>query len=308
MVDTKPWNINSDEPRAYEYNEDFDHPSNLPLWYAPTPYRSSDHDPVVVGLSLDSGGLQITRFLLVNTQSGTIVGELFDGDVIDLAQYPNINIIVETDPMPVGSVVFAVDGNVERVENVAPYAIGGDSSGYYLNWYVSPGSYLIEATAYTGSNGQGDAGTTSGINITIIDTTPQLSVTRFLLVDATTDAVIGELFDGDTINLADYGGINIVAETSPTTVGSVVFWLNNYWWITAENVAPYAIAGDNNGDFNSWNIATGTYLLTATPHLGPWGSGGAGDSLTIEITIIDEVTELVPVPSLVALRPELPIV
>ncbi len=47
-----PWNINSDEPDAFEYDEEFDHPSNLPLWYAPTAYRSSDHDPVVVGLDL----------------------------------------------------------------------------------------------------------------------------------------------------------------------------------------------------------------------------------------------------------------
>jgi predicted extracellular nuclease len=47
-----PWNINSDEPDAFEYDELFDHPSNLPLWYAPSAYRSSDHDPVVVGLDL----------------------------------------------------------------------------------------------------------------------------------------------------------------------------------------------------------------------------------------------------------------
>lgn len=60
-----PWNINSDEPGAYEYEENFDHPSNLPLWYAPTPYRSSDHDPVIVGLNLapTGGSIKVTKIV-----------------------------------------------------------------------------------------------------------------------------------------------------------------------------------------------------------------------------------------------------
>jgi predicted extracellular nuclease len=67
-----PWNINSDEPDAFEYDELFDNPANLPLWYAPTPYRSSDHDPVVVGLDLLQYGFNgffqpIDNFPIVNT-------------------------------------------------------------------------------------------------------------------------------------------------------------------------------------------------------------------------------------------------
>jgi predicted extracellular nuclease len=42
------WHINADEPVALDYNTEF----NQPLLYHPDSYRSSDHDPVVVGLDL----------------------------------------------------------------------------------------------------------------------------------------------------------------------------------------------------------------------------------------------------------------
>jgi uncharacterized protein len=42
------WHINADEPSVIDYNTEFK-PQDL---YTPTPYRSSDHDPVVIGLQL----------------------------------------------------------------------------------------------------------------------------------------------------------------------------------------------------------------------------------------------------------------
>ena len=47
------WHINADEPRALDYN-DF----NPPALYNADPYRSSDHDPIIVGLDL---GVQTRR-------------------------------------------------------------------------------------------------------------------------------------------------------------------------------------------------------------------------------------------------------
>ncbi|MCB8939609.1 MAG: ExeM/NucH family extracellular endonuclease [Ardenticatenaceae bacterium] len=46
------WHINSDEPRALDYNEEFKTANQISLYYNADPYRSSDHDPVVVGLNL----------------------------------------------------------------------------------------------------------------------------------------------------------------------------------------------------------------------------------------------------------------
>ena len=46
------WHINVDEPPVLDYNDDFKSPNHVNTLYAPTPYRSSDHDPLVVGLDL----------------------------------------------------------------------------------------------------------------------------------------------------------------------------------------------------------------------------------------------------------------
>ena len=42
------WHINSDEPVMLDYNQEF----NPAFVYAPGPFRSSDHDPVIVSLDL----------------------------------------------------------------------------------------------------------------------------------------------------------------------------------------------------------------------------------------------------------------
>lgn len=45
------WHINADEPRALDYNEEFKTANQIAELYGNGPYRASDHDPVVVGLS-----------------------------------------------------------------------------------------------------------------------------------------------------------------------------------------------------------------------------------------------------------------
>jgi 5'-nucleotidase len=47
------WNINAGESVALEYSR---HNAHGTLFYAPDPYRSSDHDPVLVGLAAGDGG------------------------------------------------------------------------------------------------------------------------------------------------------------------------------------------------------------------------------------------------------------
>jgi predicted extracellular nuclease len=47
------WHINADEPPVLDYDTDFKSDEQEESLYAPTPFRSSDHDPVLVGLDLD---------------------------------------------------------------------------------------------------------------------------------------------------------------------------------------------------------------------------------------------------------------
>jgi Ca2+-binding RTX toxin-like protein len=49
------WHINADEPSVIDYNTEFKQPICAtcgPDYYSVSPYRASDHDPVVVGLNL----------------------------------------------------------------------------------------------------------------------------------------------------------------------------------------------------------------------------------------------------------------
>ncbi len=55
LTDAIEWHINADEPSVIDYNTEFKKPlcsSCGPDYYTPTPFRSSDHDPVVAGLYL----------------------------------------------------------------------------------------------------------------------------------------------------------------------------------------------------------------------------------------------------------------
>lgn len=52
VTGAEPWHINSDEPNIIDYDMSFKLPAQDALW-APDEWRSSDHDPVIVGLDLD---------------------------------------------------------------------------------------------------------------------------------------------------------------------------------------------------------------------------------------------------------------
>jgi hypothetical protein len=47
------WHINADEPDLIDYDTSFKLPNQQAI-YAPDAYRSSDHDPVIIGLSLQT--------------------------------------------------------------------------------------------------------------------------------------------------------------------------------------------------------------------------------------------------------------
>lgn len=48
------WNINADEAPILDYNVNFKSATQVQEWFAPEAFRSSDHDPVIVGIDLDT--------------------------------------------------------------------------------------------------------------------------------------------------------------------------------------------------------------------------------------------------------------
>ena len=77
MSGVTEWHINADEPDILDYDTTYKSNTQDAL-YAPDPYRSSDHDPVIVGLSSTqiaaSSPEQIAQLLQYYADSGEITG------------------------------------------------------------------------------------------------------------------------------------------------------------------------------------------------------------------------------------------
>ncbi len=114
-------------------------------------------------------------------------------------------------------------------------------------------------------------------------------INDFTLIDAVSDANLHTLTANEFINLAalPHKAINIRANGILNPGGSVVFELNSSQFRT-ENIAPYALAGDNpKGNYRHWNPVPGHYQLCATPYSGPSGTGIPGVPACLEFDIVD---------------------
>lgn len=66
VTGAEDWRINSDEPSLLDYDTSFKQPAQDAI-YAPDPYRSSDHDPVLVGLELEADDVTAPELALTAT-------------------------------------------------------------------------------------------------------------------------------------------------------------------------------------------------------------------------------------------------
>jgi CubicO group peptidase (beta-lactamase class C family) len=121
-------------------------------------------------------------------------------------------------------------------------------------------------------------------------TTTTSSVSSFTLVNADTDQDLGLLSNGATVDLAALPtrNLNVRANTSPATVGSVRFVLDGA--AAVESAAPYALFGDSGGNYAPWTPAAGSHTLTATPYSGSGATGTAGTPLTVQFNVADTST------------------
>ncbi|MEM9400385.1 MAG: hypothetical protein AAF984_09270 [Verrucomicrobiota bacterium] len=237
---------------------------------------------------IDTNGIEVSEFVLVDADSNVELQIINDEDVIDIATLPtaNFSIVAKTTPETVGSVYFRY-GNRKKLENITPYAIAGDKPrGDYNRWNYDLRSYELTATPYSRKKKRGFAGQPKTVNFTFVN---NIVVTEFVLVDADNDVELQVINDGDTININDLPteNISVIAKINTPYPGSVQF---SYAGRTrTENFVPYAIAGDNlRGDFNSWNYELTTYELTATPYSERKRRGQVGTAKTVTFTLIKD--------------------
>ena len=61
VMAVQAYQINADEPRVLDYNEEFKTTEQVNEWYSPGPWRSSDHDPLIVQIALESADNDTVR-------------------------------------------------------------------------------------------------------------------------------------------------------------------------------------------------------------------------------------------------------
>src|SRR5205085_984989 len=179
-----------------------------------------------------------------------------------------------------GTSVTIPAGSSTATKSFTPVKDGIAESSETVILTLASGSYTI------GSPASGTA--------TIVDgATSTQAVTSFTLVNASTGQAIpgfSSIPNGATIDLSQTGSnISIRDNTSPSTVGSVLFGLDGNANFHVENGAPYALLGNNGSVYTPWNANTGSHTLTGTPFTGSGLTGTVGTVLTISFTITNGI-------------------
>lgn len=119
-------------------------------------------------------------------------------------------------------------------------------------------------------------------------------IRAFSLVNADTDTVIGPLTEGMIIDTSVIGTnhLNIVADTAPSTVGSVAFYLDQQARVV-KNSPPYALGGHNNaGNFYAANLSPGEHILKAQTFTLSRGLGVAGEPSSVNFKVVGGSTDV----------------
>ena len=110
-------------------------------------------------------------------------------------------------------------------------------------------------------------------------------VTGLVLINAQTDRDIGPLVEGMVVDLDQViWALNVRADTRGK-VGSVRFGLDKNPSKIVESVAPFALAGDGNGNYNNWTPSPGKHTVTATPYPEKNAGGTPGKPWVVSFTV-----------------------
>ena len=151
--------------------------------------------------------------------------------------------------------------------------IGGRSQGYHLDYFELFKGSQPSASAPDSQFISGNPGTPQPTPDPDPDPAPQPPVpqppvdvdARFFLIDPATDTRIAELSANSTINLAELPNglsVEVVPPSSLADVARVALLLNGQQ-VQIENFAPYALFGDNSGDFNGGTLDEGALTIGA---------------------------------------------
>jgi hypothetical protein len=112
----------------------------------------------------------VSSFTVVNADTGADIATFTGTGTVSITATPRINVRANVANTANVKSVVLTEGSSRKVENVAPYALKGDTNGVYAKWSPAAGTYVINATPFAGSGGSGAAGPTVTLALTIITT------------------------------------------------------------------------------------------------------------------------------------------
>ncbi|WP_081652264.1 T9SS type A sorting domain-containing protein [Cyclobacterium qasimii] len=248
----------------------------------------------------ENDDLEVESFWLVDAGTNTMIAEIMDGDKIPYSTVKDkmVNMMVITDPAKVGSVKLELEALTlcptcapdmrSTTENVVPYALYGDINGDYTGKEIVPGAYMFSATPYEMKNLAGNQGMKSMVNFEIVF---EGTIDSFTLVNATDDTDIREIMDGDVVDLSKLQGVkfNIRANVPNGQQGAVEMMIDGpVIFSMFEKGMPYALFGDNSGDYIGRDLPEGSYALSATafPNKSGVNRGIGGATVMVNFEVI----------------------
>ena len=251
----------------------------------------------------DEGGtVPIFDIGIFDADTDTLIIPLEDNTEINASEIAGRNLTIAAfvpaaSPLSgdIGSVFLDLnEGQITRRENVEPYALFGDIRGDFnggeLDFAI--GENTLSLDVFAERNLQGDLVETVVREFTVVDGLAN-DVTVGLF-DAATDTLIQTIEDGAIIEVTSGQNLTIAALIPEASVffgqvESLFLDLNDGQITRTENVEPYALFGDIQGDFTIGSgVPPGDNTLTLDLFSGNQQSGEQLGTITRSFTFIDK--------------------
>ncbi|MCM8525088.1 MAG: hypothetical protein NE327_01120, partial [Lentisphaeraceae bacterium] len=131
--------------------------------------NSQETESIITDVSVKSPdeSSAVTRFVLVNADTGEDIRELSHNSTISISE-DGLNLSVRAETSGTNeSVVFLVNGSAHFTANESVYAISGTTEGSYNAWTPAIGSMTLMATPYSQDDGSGNVGSSLAIVVTV---------------------------------------------------------------------------------------------------------------------------------------------
>ncbi|MBX3056646.1 MAG: ExeM/NucH family extracellular endonuclease [Anaerolineae bacterium] len=241
------WHINADEPRVLDYNVEFKSAQQIDAWFGPGPFRSSDHDPVIVGLHL---------MPVVVTPTMSILSP------VDGAVYTSTDGTAVTIPVVITTTDFTIpdDGHWHLWLNGVDM---GPVLAYETSVDLLPGTHVISA------------------ELQLPDHTPLGIVDTVTVTVVTGEPTEPTMHITSPVDGAEYTSVNGTAVTIPVVITTTDFTIpdDGHWhlWVDGVHIGP-VLAYETSVD-----LLPGTHVISAELQLPDHTPLGIVDSVTVTV-------------------------